>query len=63
VRRTGKAKKAVVNDAVRRGLDPGNCREPEPFTVEARPMGLRPDLRFVNPLEQTRGRARLLPGD
>ncbi len=58
MRRTGRAKKTVVNDAMRRGLDPRNRGEPEPFVVEARPMGLKRgrDLTSVSALlEQIEG--------
>lgn len=40
VRRTGRPYRAIVNDALRRGLE-GPRPAPEPFRVDARPMGLR----------------------
>lgn len=53
VRRTGKAFKAVVNQALRRGLgiEPKPVRAPR-FRVEAHPLGARPgvDLDRMNQL-------------
>ncbi|MBA2263217.1 MAG: DUF2191 domain-containing protein [Chloroflexi bacterium] len=44
-RRTGRPLKAVVNDAIRAGLDPaGSVRRTPPFRVKARRMGLRPGV-------------------
>jgi hypothetical protein len=43
-RRTGRPLKAVVNDAIRAGLDSTFTRARPPFKVEARPMGLRPGV-------------------
>lgn len=44
-RRTGRPLKAVVNDAIRAGLDPtGAIRRTPPFRVRARRMGLRPGV-------------------
>ena len=43
VRRTGKPYRAVVNDALRRGLEAPRAVLP-PYRVEARPMGLRPGM-------------------
>jgi len=43
-RRTGRPLKAVVNDAIRAGLDSTATRGRPPFKVEARPMGLRPGV-------------------
>ena len=40
-RRTGRPLKAVVNDAIRAGLDPKLPRRTAPFRVRARKMGLR----------------------
>jgi len=40
VRRTGRPYRTVVNDALRRGLE-GPRPVPEPYRVDARPMGLR----------------------
>jgi hypothetical protein len=43
-RRTGKAVKTVVNEALRAGLEQ-RTREPRtPFRVRPQPMGLRPDV-------------------
>lgn len=43
VRRTGRPYRAVVNEALRRGLEsPGPSLEP--YRVDARPMGLRPGI-------------------
>ena len=49
VRRTGRAYKQLVNEALRRGLD-ALSREPKaaPFRVKARKMGPRPGLNFDN---------------
>ena len=41
IRRTGRPYRAVVNDALRRGLDAPPPALP-PYRVDARPMGLRP---------------------
>lgn len=41
-RRSGRPKKDVVNDAIRRGLDRRESPSSAPFTVASRPMGLRP---------------------
>jgi len=43
-RRTGRPLKAVVNDAIRAGLESHSSRARPPFRVEARPMGLRPGI-------------------
>ncbi len=43
-RRSGRPLKAVVNDAIRAGLDSSASRGRLPFRVEARPMGLRPGI-------------------
>jgi hypothetical protein len=43
VRRTGKPYRAVVNDALRRGLEAPRPALP-PYRVDARPMGLRPGM-------------------
>jgi hypothetical protein len=43
VRRTGRAYRAVVNDALRRGLEAGPA-DPPPFHVDPRPMGLKPGI-------------------
>ncbi len=44
-RRTGRPLKAVVNDAIRAGLDPkGAIRQTPRFRVKARSMGLRPGI-------------------
>lgn len=40
-RRTGRSVKAVVNDALRRGLADGTDRARRPFAVKATDMGLR----------------------
>lgn len=42
-RRTGRPLKTIVNDAIRAGLGQGHVPRP-PFSVEARPMGLRPGI-------------------
>lgn len=43
--RTGRPLKAVVNDAIRAGLDTdGSLRRTTPFRVRARRMGLRPGV-------------------
>lgn len=41
-RRTGQTHRAVVNAALRRGLEAPAA--PEPFRVRASPMGLRPGM-------------------
>ena len=43
-RRSGRPLKAVVNDAIRAGLDLGASASRPPFRVEARSMGLRPGI-------------------
>jgi hypothetical protein len=43
-RRTGKPFKAVVNEALRRGLDGTGSAPREPYRVRSKPMGLRPGL-------------------
>ena len=43
-RESGRSLKAVVNDAIRAGLDSGASRDRLPFRVVARPMGLRPGI-------------------
>ncbi|MGH2428241.1 MAG: DUF2191 domain-containing protein [Candidatus Limnocylindria bacterium] len=44
-RRTGRPLKAVVNDAIRAGLDArGSSRGRSPFRVRARALGLRPGI-------------------
>lgn len=43
-RRTGRPYRAVVNDALRLGLERRATVEREPFRVEARDLGLRPDI-------------------
>ncbi|MGH2380650.1 MAG: DUF2191 domain-containing protein [Candidatus Limnocylindria bacterium] len=43
-RRSGRPLKAVVNEAIRAGLDSAASRDRPPFHVEARPMGLRPGI-------------------
>jgi predicted transcriptional regulator len=43
-RRSGRPYRAVVNDALRLGLERRVTVEREPFRVEARDLGLRPDL-------------------
>ena len=43
-RRSGRPLKAVVNDAIRAGLDAAPARSRKPFRVEARAMGLRPGI-------------------
>jgi hypothetical protein len=45
VRRSGRPYRAVVNDALRRGLESSSLELP-PFLVEARPMGLRPGVQL-----------------
>ncbi len=45
VRRSGRAYRAVVNDALRRGLESSPPDLP-PFRAEARPMGLRPGVQL-----------------
>ncbi len=42
-RRTGRPYRAVVNDALRRGLE-GTPAAVTPYLVEARPLGLRPGI-------------------
>ncbi len=63
VRRTGKALKAIINDALRRGLGmgPTPVRAPR-FRVEAHPLGVRPGVdldrmnQLVDQLEASRAR-------
>jgi hypothetical protein len=43
VRRSGRPYRAVVNDALRRGLETATPGVP-PYRVDARPMGLRPGV-------------------
>ena len=43
-RRSGRPLKAVVNDAIRAGLDQRTARAPRRFTVRARQLGLRKGL-------------------
>lgn len=43
-RRTGRPLKAVVNDAIRAGLDPKRPQRTPPFRVRARKLGLRPGI-------------------
>jgi hypothetical protein len=45
VRRSGRPYRAVVNDALRRGLESSPPDMP-PFLAEARPMGLRPGVQL-----------------
>ena len=45
VRRSGRPYRAVVNDALRRGLESESPDLP-PFRAEARPMGLRPGVQL-----------------
>lgn len=40
-RQTGRPFKAVVNDAIRAGLDSSTDRKRGPFRIRSRPMGLR----------------------
>ena len=43
MRRSGQGMKKVVNEALRAGLAAGRVpAQPEPFVVDARPMGLKP---------------------
>lgn len=42
-RRTGRPYRAVVNDALRRGLEEASAPV-APYVVEARPLGLRPGI-------------------
>ena len=44
VRRSGKSLKVVVNDALRRGLDPAAIAAPPTFRVRAAAMGVRPGM-------------------
>lgn len=44
VSRSGKSLKVVVNDAIRRGLDPAMAIERPRFRVRASSMGLRPGM-------------------
>jgi hypothetical protein len=46
-RRTGQTYRAVVNSALRRGLD-ATPEEPEPFRVHSAPMGRRPEFDLDN---------------
>ncbi len=49
VRRTGRPFKAVINEALRLGLDAlMTPRLPRPYVTNARPMGLRPGLSYDN---------------
>jgi predicted transcriptional regulator len=43
-RRTGRPLKAVVNDAIRAGLDPRGSRKRTRFQVQSQPMGVRPGI-------------------
>lgn len=43
-RRTGRSFKDVVNEAIRAGLNRSPASELPPYTVEARPMGLKPGV-------------------
>jgi hypothetical protein len=43
-RRTGRPFRAVVNEALRVGLERGEATPAEPFRVAARPLGLRAGL-------------------
>jgi ribbon-helix-helix CopG family protein len=43
-RLTGRSVKAVVNEALRAGLEQRAQRPRTPFRVRPRPMGLRPDV-------------------
>lgn len=44
VRRSGRPLKAVVNDAIRAGLDQRTARAPSRFIVRAQQLGLRKGL-------------------
>ncbi len=60
VRRTGKAFKQAVNDALRAGLEKRRRERPKPYRVRARALGLRPGLdydRISDLLEQLEGPA------
>jgi hypothetical protein len=46
-RRTGQTYRAVVNSALRRGLD-ATPQEREPFRVRSTPMGRRPEFDLDN---------------
>ena len=49
VRRTGRAFKTVVNDALRRGLlRRPHVEEAPPFVVRSKPLGLRAGLSYDN---------------
>jgi hypothetical protein len=43
-RRTGRPFKAIVNDAIRAGLEQRGARRRSRFRVAAQPMGLRPGI-------------------
>jgi len=43
-RRSGRPFKAVVNDAIRAGLDPRGPRKRTRFRIASQPMGLRPGI-------------------
>jgi hypothetical protein len=60
VRRTGKAFKQAVNDALRAGLEKRRRERPKSYRVRARALGLRPGLdhdRISDLLEQLEGPA------
>jgi hypothetical protein len=44
VHRSGKSLKVVVNDAIRRGLDPAAIAAQPPFRVQPSAMGVRPGM-------------------
>jgi hypothetical protein len=67
MRRTGKGLKAVVNDAIRRGLGSSGGRAAEKhFKVEAHAFGIRPGIdldrlnQVVDELEAAEEKSRLL---
>ena len=67
MRRTGKGLKAVVNDAIRRGLGSSGGRAAEKqFKVQAHAFGFRPGIdldlmnQFVDELEAVEEKSRLL---
>jgi hypothetical protein len=47
-RLTGRPFRAVVNEALRAGLEDNTRRQPQPFRVRASSMGLRPGLSIDN---------------
>ena len=57
--RSGRSFKEVVNDLLRRGLEAKRPQRPrKPFSVRARPLGVRPGLDYDNVadlLEQIEG--------